>query len=53
LKWYYKSTGLDSKEQVRIYVDELTNQKRLIANVWNWDPSWKVAYFLDGKAMGD
>lgn len=53
LKWYYKSTGLAKTEQVHLYVDELTNQKRLIANVWNWDPQWKVEYFLDGKAMGE
>jgi hypothetical protein len=53
LKWYYQGTGLDRKEQVHIYVDELTGQKRLIANVWNWDPMWKVEYFLDGKAMGN
>lgn len=52
LKWYYQPTGLSRKEQVHIFVDELTNQKRLIANVWNWDPEWKVEYFLDGKAMG-
>lgn len=52
LKWYYQSTGLDRKEQIRLYVDELTNQKRLLANVWNYDPSWKVEYFLDGKPMG-
>lgn len=52
LKWYYKGTDVDRKEQLRIYVDELTNQKRLVANVWNWDPEWKVEYFLDGKAMG-
>ncbi len=52
LKWYYKSTGRNRKEQLDIYVDTLTNQKRLIANVWNYDPDWKVDYFLDGKAMG-
>ena len=52
LKWYYKSTGRDKKEQLEIYVDTLTDQKRLIANVWNYDPAWKVEYFLDGKAMG-
>ena len=52
LKWYYQPTGSTKKEQVHIYVDDLTNQKRLIANVWNWDPEWKVEYFLDGKAMG-
>lgn len=53
LKWYYQPTGLDRTEQLHIYVDELTNQKRLIANVWNYDPMWKVEYFLDGKAMGN
>lgn len=53
LKWYYQPTGLDRTEQLHIYVEELTNQKRLIANVWNYDPMWKVEYFLDGKAMGN
>jgi hypothetical protein len=52
LKWYYQPTGLDRKKQIHIYVEELNNQKRLIANVWNWDPAWKVEYFLDGKSMG-
>lgn len=52
LKWYYKSTGFEKSKQVSIYVETLTNQKRLIANVWNWDPEWKVEYFLDNKAMG-
>jgi len=52
LKWYYQPTGSTKKEQLHIYVDDLTNQKRLIANVWNWDPEWKVEYFLDGKSMG-
>lgn len=52
LKWYYKSTGKDKKEQMSIYVDQLTNQTRVIANVWNWDPEWKVVYFLDDRSMG-
>ncbi len=52
LKWYYQPTGLDRKTQIKVYVEELNNQKRLIANVWNWDPAWKVEYYLDGKAMG-
>ena len=52
LKWYYKSTGLKKEHQVSLSVDTLTNQKRLIANVWNWDPEWTVEYELDGKPMG-
>ncbi|MCY1531216.1 hypothetical protein D9M68_664350 [compost metagenome] len=51
LKWYYKSTGLGKDVQVSVDVAELTNQKRVIANVWNYDPEWKVACFLDGKAV--
>ena len=52
LKWYYKSTGFDKSKQLSIFTEALTNQKRLIANVWNWDPEWKVEYFLDDKPMG-
>lgn len=52
MKWYYKSTGLPADKQLTIYVDKLTDQTRLIANVWNYDPKWKVEYFLDGKPMG-
>lgn len=52
LKWHYKSTGLPSSHQISITLDKLSHQKRLIANVWNWDPQWKVEYFLDNKNMG-
>lgn len=52
LKWYYKSTGLPKENQLKLYIDKLTDQVRLIANVWNYDPEWKVEYFLDGKSFG-
>jgi hypothetical protein len=52
LKWYYKSTGQPKENQVSVFVEKLTNQMRLIANVWNFDDDWKVEYFLDDKAMG-
>ena len=51
LKWYYKSTGQNAKHQLSIDVETLTNQKRIIANVWNYDPEWKVECFLDGKSV--
>ncbi|HTM97707.1 MAG TPA: calcineurin-like phosphoesterase family protein [Pedobacter sp.] len=51
LKWYYKPTGLTKKHQVSIDIETLTNQKRIIANVWNYDPEWKVECFLDGKRV--
>lgn len=52
LKWYYKSTGLNKSNQMRLYTDVRSSQKRLIANVWNWDPEWKVEYWTDEKYMG-
>jgi hypothetical protein len=52
LKWYYKPTGLSRAHQISLTVDTLTNQKRLLANIWNWDPKWKIEYELDGKNMG-
>nr|WP_068891546.1 calcineurin-like phosphoesterase family protein [Pedobacter panaciterrae] len=53
LKWYYKSTGKEKTEQMRLYVDKLTDQVRLIANVWNWDAQWTVNYYLDGEHIGE
>lgn len=52
LKWYYKSTGLDWTNQLSLHLDKLNNQMQLTCNVYNWDPEWKVVYFLDDKPMG-
>ncbi|HEY0177261.1 MAG TPA: calcineurin-like phosphoesterase family protein [Pedobacter sp.] len=52
LKWYYKSTGLPKENQISVYTEKLDNQVKMTANVWNWDPEWKVEYFLDGRSMG-
>ncbi|RZK82271.1 MAG: metallophosphoesterase [Pedobacter sp.] len=52
LKWFYKPTGLEKEHQFSITVDTLTDQKRMLLNVWNWDPEWSVEYELDGKNMG-
>ncbi|GAB3924602.1 calcineurin-like phosphoesterase C-terminal domain-containing protein [Mucilaginibacter myungsuensis] len=52
LKWHYKSTGQDRNYQMALYADDLTNQKRVIANVWDWDEQWKVEYWVDGAAKG-
>jgi hypothetical protein len=49
LKWYYKSTGQPKESQMSIFIEKNGSQMRLIANIWNYDPQWKVAYFLDGK----
>ncbi|TPE41051.1 calcineurin-like phosphoesterase C-terminal domain-containing protein [Pontibacter mangrovi] len=53
LKWYFKSTGYGKEHQLRLHVVEDEGQKQLFANVWNWDPEWKVSWWADGKAMGE
>ena len=52
LKWYYKSTGEDRTNQLSAFIETLDGQKTLTCNVYNWDPEWKVEYFLDGRQMG-
>ncbi|CAM4052796.1 N terminal of Calcineurin-like phosphoesterase [Pedobacter westerhofensis] len=53
LKWYYKSTGLPKENQISLYVEKQDSQMRLLANIWDYDPRWKISYFLDGKAAGE
>lgn len=54
LRWYYKGTGLDRKEQVRVYAKgrDKANPDHVVANVWNWDKQWKVEWLEDGIAKG-
>jgi hypothetical protein len=53
LTWNYKSVGKDINHQVRaILVDGNNEQKQLVANVWNWDPHWKVEWLADGVPQG-
>lgn len=54
LKWYYKSTGNEKSHQLRVY--EKGRHKdfpdEVAANVWNWDPKWKVEWIEDGVIKG-
>jgi hypothetical protein len=52
LKWYYKSTGFDADHQMTIYVQPAEEQKRMLVNVWNWDPEWKVEWWADNQYKG-
>ncbi len=51
MKWYYKGTDLDRKHQISIDIEPLTANNRIIANVWNYDPAWKVECLLDGQPV--
>lgn len=54
IKWYYKSTGKAKDHQLRIYAKGrlTTAPDEIVANVWNWDPQWKIAWWEDDQAKG-
>ena len=54
LRWSYKSTGLDPDRQLRVYPvgADPKAPNELVANVWNWDPEWKVIWYEDGVRRG-
>ncbi|NGM60796.1 serine/threonine protein phosphatase [Sphingobacterium sp. SGG-5] len=51
VEWYYKSAGHDRTYQMRVYRDPETHT--IIANIWNYDPLWKVEWFENGVKKGD
>lgn len=54
LSWYYKSVGYGKDHQVELFKpgQTLYHPNSVVVNVWDWDPSWKVEWFEDGKPMG-
>lgn len=53
--WQYKSTGQDKDHQFRVYKkgEHPDHPERWSANVWNWDPDWKVMWYEDGIRKGE
>lgn len=54
LSWYYKSIGQPKDHQVELYMPGQApmHPNSVVVNVWDWDPSWMVEWFEDGKSMG-
>lgn len=54
LKWYYKSTGKEESHQLRVYEKGRHKDfpEEVVANVWNWDPKWKVEWYEDNVLKG-
>ena len=54
LSWYYKSVGYDKNHQVEVFKPGQTimHPNSVVLNIWDWDPSWKVEWFEDGRPMG-
>lgn len=55
ISWYFKSIGKSKDYQLRAYpVGANPEQPEYItANVWNWDPQWKVFWYENGQKMGE
>ena len=51
---YYKSTGKEPGYQFELYPMGTFAKKSnsIVAKIWDWNPSWKVEWFEDGKYMG-
>ena len=54
IRWTYKGTGLPADQQMRLYGPgtDPTAPDELVANVWDWDPTWRVEWVADGEPRG-
>lgn len=54
VRWRYKATGFPDAHQIRAYargaVPEAPHE--VVANVWDWDPAWKVVLYEGGERRG-
>lgn len=51
--WIYKGCGHPLDYQMKVYADDPAYPGEIIANVWDYDPEWKVEYFEDGRKVCD
>lgn len=55
LSWYFKGVGLSENEQFSLYPfgSDLLQADCIVANVYNYDPEWKVRWYENDKLMGE
>lgn len=53
IKWIYKGCGHPLDYQMKVYADTEDYPGQIVANVWDFDPQWKVEYFEDGVKICD
>ena len=53
VSWIYKGCGHPLDYQMKVYIDDPGYPGEVVANVWDYDPEWKVEYFEDGKKVCD
>ncbi|MFC4676136.1 calcineurin-like phosphoesterase C-terminal domain-containing protein [Dysgonomonas termitidis] len=55
VKWYFKTIGKNRNYQFNLYPLGASPEKpdAITANVWNYDPSWKIYWYEDNVRMGE
>lgn len=55
IEWYYKVAGKNKNYQFNAYMPGADKDRPdvIIANVWNYDPSWKIYWYEDNVRMGE
>lgn len=54
VSWYYKAISKASDYQFRVHTEQLSQGRiRILANVWNYDPEWKVEWWENGRYRGE
>lgn len=54
IRWRYKSTGHPADHQIRAYARGAVPEAptEVVANIWNWDPEWKVTLWEGADRRG-
>lgn len=53
ISWVYKGCGHPVEYQMKVYTDLEDYPGQVVANIWDYDPEWKVEYFEDGQKVCD
>lgn len=55
LSWYFKGVDYSKDSQFKVYPigADIDNPGCFVANVYNYDPQWKVVWYEDGILQGD
>lgn len=52
ISWTYKGCDHPLDYQMKVYVDDPMYPGQVVANIWDYDPMWKIEYLEDGKPAG-
>lgn len=53
VKWHFAGCDTGENCQMKVYWDAESFPGEVVANVWDYDPQWKVEYFEDGVKVCD